>query len=91
METLDGDSTPLYSQMSSKYVEADIVQFVPFNQFKQDPQMLARATLREIPGQLLNWMRKKGFKPNNIAADAASVLVRADANIEEEKKEEEEV
>ena len=52
--------------------------------------MLARATLREIPGQLLNWMRKKGFKPN-IAADAASVPVQAEANIEEEKKEEEEV
>ena len=52
--------------------------------------MLARATLREIPGQLLNWMRKKGFKPN-IAANTATMLVQADANIEEEKKEEEEV
>lgn len=83
METLDGDSTPLYSNRSSKYVEADIVQFVPFNEFKHDPQMLARATLREIPGQLLNWMRKKGFKPN-IAANTATMLVQADANIEEE-------
>ena len=37
METLDGDSTPLYSKLSSKYVDADIVQFVPFNEFKNDP------------------------------------------------------
>ena len=48
--------------------------------------MLARATLKKIPGQLLNWMRKKGFKPN-ITADTAPKLVQADANIEEEKKE----
>ena len=50
--------------------------------------MLARATLREIPGQLLNWMRKKGFKPN-IATKEATNLIQADANIEEEEKEEE--
>ena len=50
--------------------------------------MLARATLREIPGQLLNWMRKKGFKPNNATKEATK-LVQADANIEEEEKEEE--
>ena len=31
MNVLDGDVTPLYSQELKKYVERDIVQFVPLN------------------------------------------------------------
>jgi len=34
MEELDGDDEALYSQRFRKYVEADIVQFVPFNKYK---------------------------------------------------------
>ena len=39
------------------------MQFVPFNEFKQNPHMLAKETLNEIPGQLLNWFRKRGIQP----------------------------
>jgi ligand-binding SRPBCC domain-containing protein len=58
METLDGDDEALYSQYYRKYMAADIVQFVPFNEFKNNPHLLAKETLMEVPVQLLNWMRK---------------------------------
>lgn len=50
METLDGDDEALYSQIYRQYAAADIVQFVPFNQFKNNPTLLARETLMELPG-----------------------------------------
>ena len=37
MEKLDGDDIPLYSHKFGKKMAADIVQFVPFNEFKSDP------------------------------------------------------
>lgn len=50
MDVLDGDDEALYSQTYRKYCEADIVQFVPFNDFKNNPAQLAKETLMEIPG-----------------------------------------
>jgi len=50
MEKLDGDDEALYSSGLRKYCEADIVQFVPFNQFKNNPSLLAKETLQELPG-----------------------------------------
>ena len=64
MDTLDGDEQALYSNTYRMYAAADIVQFVPYNQFKQNPHMLAKETLTEIPGQLLNWYRKHNIKPH---------------------------
>ena len=58
MEELDGDDVPLYSKKYGKQMAADIVQFVPFNDFKDDPHRLAKETLEEVPGQLLGWMKK---------------------------------
>ena len=43
---------------------ADIVQFVPFNEFKMNPHLLAKETLMEVPGQLLNFMRKHNITPH---------------------------
>jgi len=37
MNILDADDTPLYSQALKKYMERDIVQFVPFREFKDNP------------------------------------------------------
>lgn len=42
INSLDADDTPLYSQALKKHMERDIVQFVPFQQFKDDPHRLAR-------------------------------------------------
>jgi hypothetical protein len=63
MDTLDGDEEALYSNTFRKYAEADIVQFVPFNDFKHNPHLLAKETLTELPNQLLNYMRKRGLYP----------------------------
>jgi len=61
MDTLDGDDEALYSTTYRRYCDADIVQFVPFNEFKNNPHLLAKETLEEVPGQLLNYMRKNGI------------------------------
>jgi len=34
MDALDGDDEPLYSKKYKKYRERDIVQFVPYRDFK---------------------------------------------------------
>lgn len=50
MDELDADEVPLYSQRYRRHMSADIVQFVPFREFKSNPMMLAKETLEEVPG-----------------------------------------
>lgn len=64
MNTLDADTNPLYSEKYRKYQQRDNVQFVPFNQFKNDPYKLARATLEELPAQLCEFFQRKNIYPN---------------------------
>ena len=65
MEILDADDDPLRHSRSGKCMERDIVQFVPFNEFK-DKHMgaIARETLEEIPAQVTSFMSQQGFHPN---------------------------
>lgn len=49
MDILDADDEPLYSNKYKKFMSSDIVQFVPFNEFKSDPARLAKEVLEEIP------------------------------------------
>lgn len=63
MDKLDGDEEALYSETHRRYAAADIVQFVPFNDFKHNPTLLAKETLNELPGQLISYMRKRGISP----------------------------
>ena len=56
MDRLDADTNPLYSKRYKKYARRDIVQFVPFNQYAQNPQELAKQTLAELPKQLVDYM-----------------------------------
>lgn len=64
MDVLDADDTPLYSTKYRKYMDADIVQFVPYREFRNDPVRLAQETLDEVPRQLLDYFRKKNIVPN---------------------------
>jgi hypothetical protein len=64
MEVLDADDTPLYSQRYRKHMAADIVQFVPFREFQHNPMLLAKETLTEVPGQLINYFRTQNIVPN---------------------------
>lgn len=63
MDVLDSDDTRLYSKRFSKYMDADIVQFVPFRQFRNNPVQLARETLDEVPRQLLDYFKKRDITP----------------------------
>jgi len=49
MDILDADDEPLYSKKYKKFMESDIVQFVPYLEFKNDPRQLAKETLEEVP------------------------------------------
>jgi len=42
---------------------SDIVQFVPFSEFKNDPKLLAKEVLEEIPGQFLRYMERNKIVP----------------------------
>ena len=38
MDILDADDEPLWSKKHKKFMASDIVQFVPFSEFKHDPR-----------------------------------------------------
>ncbi|CAD8072644.1 unnamed protein product [Paramecium sonneborni] len=60
MKRLDGDvSDGLMMQQINK---RDLVQFVPFRDFK-DSMLLAKEVLEELPDQLVNYMEMQGIKP----------------------------
>jgi len=77
MNLLDGDDQPL-----GPGAARDIVQFVPYRQFHEYPEVLASRVLEEIPTQLLAFMKSRGLHPNppvpfDPAALASPVAVRA--------------
>lgn len=63
MDVLDADEVPLYSTRFKKYMESDIVQFVPYREFRHNPIQLAKETLNEVPRQMLDFFRKKNIVP----------------------------
>ncbi|KAK5575221.1 hypothetical protein RB653_010477 [Dictyostelium firmibasis] len=62
MNKLDGDDGGL-SDSSGQIASRDIVQFVPFNNFSANPELLAAETLCEIPQQLLGFMNQNNYLP----------------------------
>lgn len=64
MEFFDADEEPLFSKQLLRSPSRDIVQFVPFAQFRGNPTELAREVLCEVPTQLLEFMKSRGIKPN---------------------------
>jgi len=63
MDTLDADNEPLYSRKYKKYMARDIVQFVPFREFRHDTYNLAKEVLTEIPGQVVEFFTKRNIFP----------------------------
>jgi len=64
MEELDGDDGVLKSPLTGVKCKRDIVQFVPFNDYKRHGvKELARAVLAELPGQVTGYYRKHGIEP----------------------------
>ena len=73
MDTLDADEGPLFSRKINKHAARDIVQFVPFLQFRNDPMMLAKAVLEELPGQIVEFFYNKKIMPNPPRFDERSL------------------
>ncbi|KAJ7414852.1 Copine-1 [Pitangus sulphuratus] len=63
MEFLDGDNGVLKS-VTGEPAARDIVQFVPFRQFKNAPrEALSQVVLAEVPKQLVSYYKWKGWPP----------------------------
>ncbi|GFR91640.1 copine-3 [Elysia marginata] len=64
MNELDGDTGVLKSPHGHS-ASRDIVQFVPFREFKRStPAELARHVLAEVPKQVTEYYKMRGLKPN---------------------------
>ena len=65
MNALDSDDKIL-SSSSGQIATRDIVQFVPFAPYSHQPARLAAEVLREIPGQIVGYMRSKQIQPHML-------------------------
>ena len=66
MIQLDGDDIPLVSSNGVKRMR-DLVQFVPFNKFRDDPNELAAQVLEEVPRQIMEYYTMNNIYPDNLA------------------------
>ncbi|KAK7114316.1 hypothetical protein V1264_000394 [Littorina saxatilis] len=67
MDMLDGDDGVLKAP-NGEPVKRDIVQFVPFRDFKRSSSVeLARFVLAEIPKQVTDYYKMRGMQPNKPA------------------------
>ncbi|NWI09617.1 CPNE1 protein, partial [Crypturellus soui] len=66
MEFLDGDNGVLKS-LTGEPAARDIVQFVPFRQFKNAPrEALSQMVLAEVPKQLVSYYKLQGWPPVKV-------------------------
>uniref|UniRef100_A0A4X2LCC3 Copine-2 n=1 Tax=Vombatus ursinus TaxID=29139 RepID=A0A4X2LCC3_VOMUR len=65
MEFLDGDTRALRSHTGEEAAR-DIVQFVPFREFRNAPkETLAKAVLAELPQQVVQYFKHKNLPPSS--------------------------
>ncbi|KAG7523183.1 hypothetical protein JOB18_041367 [Solea senegalensis] len=69
MEFLDGDASVLRSSAGEEAVR-DIVQFVPFRDFRNAPkETLAKSVLAELPQQVTQYFKQRNVPPINPAPE----------------------
>ena len=68
MNTLDADEVPLYDKYGRK-ADRDLVQFVPFKDFKNDGQKLAEQVLEEVPRQIVEYYQHQNIPPGEPIMD----------------------
>uniref|UniRef100_A0A672HYT2 Copine-2 n=1 Tax=Salarias fasciatus TaxID=181472 RepID=A0A672HYT2_SALFA len=69
MEFLDGDASVLRSSAGEEAVR-DIVQFVPFRDFRNAPkETLAKSVLAELPQQVTQYFKQRNLPPRNSAPE----------------------
>eukprot|EP00593_Proboscia_inermis_P011614 CAMPEP_0171320068 /NCGR_PEP_ID=MMETSP0816-20121228/101589_1 /TAXON_ID=420281 /ORGANISM="Proboscia inermis, Strain CCAP1064/1" /LENGTH=107 /DNA_ID=CAMNT_0011816503 /DNA_START=95 /DNA_END=418 /DNA_ORIENTATION=- len=62
MEQIDGDKNELCNS-AGEPAQRDIVQFVPFNKYKLNGTRLAKETMAEIPGQIVQYFKSRNIHP----------------------------
>ena len=65
MKILDGNDNPLINSKGVKRLR-DLVQFIPFNNYKKNPDLLAEEVLKEIPKQIVEFYTINHITPNNL-------------------------
>uniref|UniRef100_I3J133 Copine 4 n=3 Tax=Percomorphaceae TaxID=1489872 RepID=I3J133_ORENI len=74
MQMLDGDDGILRSPKGEPVLR-DIVQFVPFRNFKHaSPAALAKSVLAEVPNQVVDYYNSKGIKPKVPRCMLSSII-----------------
>ena len=73
MIELDGDRRPLVSSNGIRRMR-DVVQFVPFNKYRNNPNELASEVLAEIPNQVVEYYSMRNIFPNTLS----NALLRCD-------------
>ena len=65
MIILDGDNDPITNSKGVKRMR-DLVQFVPFNKYRNNPTNLAEQVLEEVPRQVVDYYVMNKKYPNNL-------------------------
>ena len=74
MNLLDSDESLLYSPELKQRAKRDIVQFVPFNEFRDKSiHALAMETLDEIPREVVSYFQSRGVTPVSVRGSVESV------------------
>ena len=73
MDVLDADEDPLYDNNGRK-ADRDLVQFVPFKEFRNDGQKLAEQVLEEVPRQIVEYYQHKKIAPGDPIINIQSSL-----------------
>ena len=73
MDVLDADDEPLYDNNGRK-ADRDLVQFVPYKDFKNDGQKLAEQVLEEVPRQIVEFYQHKKIAPSEPIVQIQSQL-----------------
>ena len=66
MIELDGDRIPLISSNGIRRMR-DVVQFVPFNKYRNNLDELANQVLAELPKQVVDYYSMRNIFPNNLS------------------------
>ena len=74
MHILDADDEPLYDDQNRKAVR-DLVQFVPFREFKNDPKKLAEQVLEEVPRQIVEYYQHQNIPPGEPVANISATNI----------------
>jgi hypothetical protein len=74
MDVLDADDEPLID-VNGRKADRDLVQFVPYKNFKNNGQKLAEQVLEEIPRQIVEFYQHKKIAPGDPVVNIQSSIV----------------